>query len=85
MECTLHRRSGSPIPARTVDLGPGGMCVASKRPLSPDEVVNFELSPQISGRARVLRQQGWERYAVRFEALPEPARAELDGIVALRT
>jgi hypothetical protein len=85
MECTLHRRSGSPITARTVDLGPGGMCVASKRPLSPDEVLNFELGPQISGRARVLRQQGWERYAVRFESLADPSRAELDGIVALRT
>src|SRR5215207_8935631 len=85
MECTLHRRSGSPIAARTVDLGPGGMCVATTRPLSPDEVLNFELSPQISGRARVLRQQGYERYAVRFESLAEPARAELDGIVALRT
>jgi PilZ domain len=85
MQCTLHRRSGSPITARTVDLGPGGMCVASKRPLSPDEVLNFELGPQISGRARVLRQQGWERYAVRFEALADPARAELDGIVAPRT
>jgi hypothetical protein len=85
MECTLRRRSGSPITARTVDLGSGGMCVASKRPLSPDEVLNFELGPQISGRARVLRQQGWERYAVRFESLADPARAELDGIVALRT
>jgi hypothetical protein len=61
------------------------MCVASKRPLSPDEVLNFRLGLQISGRARVLRQQGWERYAVRFEALADPARAELDGIVALRT
>lgn len=85
MECTLQRRSGSPIVARTVDLGPGGMCVATKRPLSPDEVLNFQLGPQITGRARVLRQQGWERYAVRFEALADPARAELDGIVAPRT
>ena len=85
MECTLQRRSGSPITARTVDLGPGGMCVATKRPLSPDEVLSFQLGPQINGRARVLRQQGWERYAVRFESLPDPARAELDGIVALRT
>jgi hypothetical protein len=57
MECTLHRRKGSPIAARTVDLG----------------------------RARVLRQQGYDSYAVRFEALGEPARAEVDGIVALRT
>ena len=85
MECTLHRRSGSPIPARTVDLGPGGMCVATQRPLTPDEVLSFELSPQISGQARVLRPQGFSRYAVRFESLGEPARAELDGIVALRT
>jgi hypothetical protein len=85
MECTLHRRSGSPIPARTVDVGPGGMCVATQRPLTPDEVVSFELSPQLSGRARVLRQQGYSRYSVRFEALAQPARAELDGIVALRT
>jgi hypothetical protein len=85
MECTLQRRSGSPITGRTVDLGPGGMCVATTRPLSPDEVLTFQLGPQISGRARVLRQQGWERYAVRFEALGAPARAELDGLVAPRT
>ena len=58
MECTLQRRSGSPITARTVDLGPGGMCVASKRPLSTDEVLEFELGPRITGNARVLRQQG---------------------------
>ena len=85
MECTLHRRSGSPISGRTVDLGPGGMCVATSRPLSTDEVLEFELPPRISGRARVLRQQGYDSYAVRFEALGEPARAEVDGIVALRT
>jgi hypothetical protein len=85
MECTLHRRTGSPIAGRTVDLGPGGMCVATKRPLSPDEVLSFELSAQISGRVRVLRQQGYASYAVRFEALEAAARAELDGIVALRT
>ena len=30
----------------------------------------------------MLRQQGYERYAVRFESLPEPARAELDGSFA---
>jgi hypothetical protein len=82
MECTLHRRSGSPIAARTVDLGPGGMCVATKRPLAADEVLSFELSPQIIGRARVLRQQGYDTYAVRFEALAQPAREELEGLVA---
>jgi hypothetical protein len=82
MECTLHRRSGSPIAARTVDLGPGGMCVACKRPLAADEVLRFELPPRISGRLRVLRQQGFETYALRFEGLGAPERAELEGLVA---
>jgi PilZ domain len=82
MECTLHRRSGSPIVARTVDLGPGGMCVVCKRPLAADEVLRFELAPRIHGRLRVLRQQGFETYAVRFEGLGTPEREELEGLVA---
>jgi hypothetical protein len=82
MPCTLHRGSGSPISARTVDLGPGGMCVATSRPLSADEVLMFELPPRISGRARVLRQQGWDSYAVRFETLGDPAREALSALVS---
>jgi PilZ domain len=74
--CTLHRRTGSPIEGRTVDLGPGGMRVCTNRPLAADEVLRFELAG-IDGRARVLRQQGHDMYAVRFERLDEPARAEL--------
>jgi hypothetical protein len=77
LECTLHRRTGSPIPCHTVDVGPGGMCVCSERPLAQDEVLDFELPPGISGRARVLRQHGFETYAIRFEGLAEPARDEL--------
>jgi hypothetical protein len=82
MQCTLRRRSGSPIAARTVDLGPGGMCVATKRPLAPDEVLTFELPPRISGQARVLRQQGYDSYAVRFETLGDPAREALSALVS---
>jgi hypothetical protein len=82
MACTLHRRSGSPIDGRTLDLGPGGMRVATKRPLSADEVLSFELPPRITGKVRVLRQQGFDSYAVRFESLPAPAREELEGLVA---
>jgi hypothetical protein len=82
MDCTLHRRSGSPISGRTVDLGPGGMCVATTRPLSTDEVLEFELPPRISGRARVLRQQGYDSYAVRFEVLGDPAREALSALVS---
>jgi hypothetical protein len=84
MDCTLRRFTGSPIPARTVDLGPGGMCVQCSRPLAMDEVLGFELAPppslDVTGRARVLRQQGHDTYAVRFEALPEPALAELNAL-----
>jgi len=82
--CTLHRRSGSPIEGRTVDLGPGGMCVCTSRPLAPDEVLRFDLEG-IEGRARVLRQQSRDMYAVRFEMLGEPARAELHRLAGAPT
>ena len=81
MPCVLHRRTGSPIEGRTVDLGPGGMCVCTSRPLAPDEVLRFELEG-IDGRARVLRQQSHDMYAVRFEMLGEPARARLHRLAA---
>lgn len=83
MECTLRRGTGSPIRGRTVDLGPGGMCVATARPLSTDEVLTFELPPRINGRARVLRQQGYDSYAVRFESLADPAREALSALVSV--
>jgi hypothetical protein len=79
MPCTLHRRSGSPIEGRTVDLGPGGMRVCTKRPLAADETLRFELQG-IDGHVRVLRQQTHDTYAVRFELLGEPARAELNRL-----
>jgi len=74
--CTLSRRLGSPIEARTLDVGPGGMRVATKRPLAADEVLEFELPPPdgpgLRGRARVLRQQTYGVYALRFERLSGP-------------
>jgi hypothetical protein len=81
-ECTLRRFSGSPITARTVDVGPGGMCVRTSRPLAMDEVLafDFELPPHINGRGRVLRQQSGDTYAVRFEVLADPVRAELNAL-----
>ena len=83
MECTLRRGTGSPIPGRTVDLGPGGMCVATARPLAADEVLTFELPPRISGRARVLRQEGYDSYAIRFESLADAARVALSALVSV--
>src|SRR3954469_23475186 len=81
LECTLRRRTGSPLQCRTVDVGPGGMSVASKRPLAPDEVVEFDLPDALHGHARVLRQQAHEVYALRFERLLEPVRDALTDLV----
>jgi hypothetical protein len=77
LDCTLRRRTGSPIEARTLDLGPGGMSVATKRPLATDEVLSFDLplasGAVVDGRARVLRQQAYGVYALRFEGMVVPA------------
>ena len=77
--CTLKRRTGSPIEARTVDLGPGGMAVTTTRPLTPDEVVTFAVplssGELLDGRARVLREQAYHVYALRFEGVSGPSLA----------
>ena len=67
------------IEARTVDMGPGGMRVHTNRPLSIDELFEFELPERgrINGRARVLREQGYRIYALRFEKLGDEARADI--------
>jgi PilZ domain len=75
--CTLLRRAGSPVPAETVDLGPAGMCIRAQRPLMVDEVLRFELDIGPGGLARVMRQDGGARYAMRFEELGDDARSEL--------
>jgi PilZ domain len=86
LPCVLRRRSGSAISAQTLNLGPGGMCVATPRPLALDEVLDFDLpladAGSVDGRARVLRHEGHGAYALRFERLPEPARARLIGLTA---
>ena len=81
VECTLQRAKGAPIRCETVDLGPGGMAVCSDRPLAADEVLTFEI-PAVHGRARVLREQAYHVYALRFEALQEASRAGLERLVA---
>jgi hypothetical protein len=86
LPCVLRRRSGSAIDARTVDLGAGGMRVATARPLATDEVLEFDLllseAERVDGRARVLRQEGHDAYAMRFEGLLEPARERLRRALA---
>jgi hypothetical protein len=71
----LARDRGGLIPCRTMDLGPGGVRVAADRPLRIDEVLAFDLdlgTPSdglVRGEARVLREDGWATYALRFERL----------------
>jgi hypothetical protein len=73
--CRLSRAAGgSAIGAHTVDVGPGGMCIKTDRPLRIDEVLDFLLSPDtpspVVGQARVMREQTYRVYAMRFEHLP---------------
>jgi hypothetical protein len=82
LPCMLARRTGKMIEARTLDVGPGGMRIHTNRPLAVDELLEFELPAhgRINGRARVLREQAYRVYAVRFEKLGEQARAELSAL-----
>jgi hypothetical protein len=77
LDCTLARGAGSPIRARTIDLGSTGMRIATERPLALDETVSFDLlcgDVRIRGHARVVCQERPDIYGVRFEAL-QPATA----------
>lgn len=78
LPCTLTRHRGNPITAVTLDLGAGGMRVRTDRPLATDEAFEFDLRPDAPdhrhGRARVVRQQAPQCYALRFDE-------QMDGIV----
>jgi hypothetical protein len=84
LPCVLRRRTGTAIDARTVNLGVGGMCIATSRPLATDEILDFDLlvsgADHVDGRARVLRQERHDAYALRFEGLLEPARERLRAL-----
>ena len=84
---TLLRRRGGPVGGHTEDLGPGGARIVVDRPLSIDEELDFDLilgAVHIDGRARVLRQQAANCYALRFESL-DAAATELLTDAATRT
>ena len=65
----------------------GHLRVHTTRPLSVDELLEFELParPRINGRARVLREQGYRVYALRFEKLGDEARAEIASLASAAT
>lgn len=87
LPCILRRRTGTAINVDTVNLGTGGMRIATPRPLATDEVLDFELrlsgADSVDGRARVLRQEGHDAYALRFEGLPAPARERLQAMLGI--
>ena len=64
------------------------MRIATPRPLATDEVLEFDLllsgADRVDGRARVLRQEGHDAYALRFEGLLEPAQERLRALAAAR-
>jgi hypothetical protein len=83
MGCTLRRSFGSPICAETLEVGPRGMQLRSARPMGLDETVDFELPDlgmRVCGRARVLRIERANVYALRFEGLPEPMVRRLHAL-----
>src|SRR4051812_9214520 len=86
-ECILSRKTGKMIEAKTMDIGPGGMRVHTNRPLGIDELLEFELPERarINGRARVLREQAYRVYALRFEKLGEEARSDIASLVSTVT
>src|SRR4051794_5207658 len=82
----LKRHKGSPVSGRTVDVGTGGACVTTDRPLRIDELLAFDLvcedGGHVDGHCRVLRQQGLRQYAVRFEDVDAAAFELLSGVVS---
>src|SRR3954463_11363053 len=79
MAVTLVRQhgSGNPVESRTRNIGDGGMCVATPRPLAIDEVLDFRFETGIAGSVRVLREHIPNVYALRFEELSDEARTAL--------
>lgn len=84
LDCLLRRTHGSPLTGRTRDVGAGGMCATTSRPLTVDERLTFELAlnaeEYVRGKARVLREQDFGVYALRFESLSEEARGRLQEL-----
>ena len=79
-------RVGSDVGGRTQDLGPGGMRVATRRPLRVDEHLRFTITlddeTQVTGRAHVVREDARNVYGLRFDRLADDARERLESLVA---
>jgi PilZ domain len=85
LDVTLMRRRGNPVVGRTEDLAAGGARVIVDRPPAVDEELLFDLvtpTGHVDGRARVVRQQRPDCYALRFVELEAAAATLLSGVLA---
>jgi PilZ domain len=84
LDLNLGRKVGNDVHATTCDLSATGACITCARPLRVDEEVRFDLllpDGHCGGKARVLRQQRHDTYALRFEHMSPATHAALDAFV----
>jgi hypothetical protein len=88
LDVALGRKVGNEVHARTCDLSVTGACITCDRPLRVDEELRFDLAlpigAHLGGKARVLRQERHDTYALRFEHIAPATRGALDAFVAER-
>ena len=80
-------RAGADVAGRTHDLGPGGMRVATRRPLRVDEQLAFDLAlddgSHLTGLAHVVREHACDVYGLRFDRLTPADQARLSSLPGL--
>lgn len=85
LEVSLGRKVGNDVHAATCDLSTSGACITCRRPLRVDEEVRFDLElpsgDHLGGKARILRQQRHDTYALRFEHMSQATQAALGAFV----
>jgi hypothetical protein len=82
-------RAGSEVEGTTHDVGPGGMRVATRRPLRLDEHLSFVLAlddgTEVCGQAHVVREHACDVYGLCFDRLSPGDRACLETLAAAET
>ena len=83
---TLARgRAGADVAGSTQDVGPGGMRVATRRPLRLDEQLSFVLALEdgtsVTGRAHVIREHACDVYGLRFDRLAPADRERISALM----
>jgi c-di-GMP-binding flagellar brake protein YcgR len=89
LDLLLLRSRGAELSARTIDVSNGGARISCDRTLELDELLDFDLSlgsngtpGHVDGRARVLRMQEGNEYALHFEHIGSNGFDMLNSAVA---